>query len=133
MTPLDFRLIASSIFRMFAAHCSETKKTTEDVSLWFSKAQMLALRLLSSSSFDAEAENLAENFYRSVIAQQSSQSKGNLAMLTIRLSGLTSAMGTNAFVTMEPESHQHQTITNLYPVLDGVPVTGVSFQSTFLE
>jgi hypothetical protein len=125
MTPLDFRLIATGVFRLIALHCSYAQGGVGRAQKTSLINRLVTHRLLSRASFDFEANTLMETFTKE-IAVTTSSSASELVRYIIRSSDIYSALNTDVFQMSVPGTDQYQFVNNFYPLHDNASFTHVS-------
>ena len=126
MTPLDFRLIATAVFRLFSVYCSLTKATVNNLLSWFSNNPLLNAQVLSHASFDVQTKTSIDTFGKNMAALKASSFIGQILLLMVQLSDTYSAVHTNAFQMSVPGSNQYQVVKNFYPRHDNASFSHVS-------
>jgi uncharacterized membrane protein len=125
-TPLDFRLTAVAFFRLLSMQCS-VQATSVDFVLTQSLAeQLVSTQVLSPKSLNIQAVTFLEKFQTQVIKAFASNRAGIIAMLMVSVSGIYSAVHTNAFQLSIPGSNQYQVINNFYPRHENASFLNVS-------
>jgi hypothetical protein len=114
-TPLDFRLMAAAFFRSLQLECSVLATAIDYVRATFLAEQLVSIEALSPTSLDIRADALLKKFQVQLTKAFASNRAGILVMLGISISGMYSAVHTNAFELSIPGSDQNQVINNFYP------------------
>jgi len=116
MTPLDFRLIATAVFQLFSIHCSLAKTAVNDILSWYPNRTFVSPQVLSNASFNVQAKALTDTFTQMMVAFKSPLFIGQLVTFIVQLSGINSAVNTNAFQMSVPGSDQYQIVNKFYPL-----------------
>jgi hypothetical protein len=126
MTPLDFRLIATGVFRLIALHCSYAQGGVDRAQKTFPSNRLVTRRLLSRASFHFEATNLMEAFTKEITVTTFSFAS-ELIRYMIQLSDIHSALNTDVFQMSVPGTNHYQFVNNFYPLNDNASFSNVSY------
>ncbi|CAF3290167.1 unnamed protein product [Rotaria sp. Silwood2] len=132
MTPLDFRVTAAAQFRLFAAACSISSMSINNLNKIYSQEQLVNTRVLSPISLHDQANALIDKF-KAMMQVQITPLRGiQFLHFIISQDGSNSAAHTNTFLTSVPGSNKFEAITNFYPKHDNV-VNSSNYQNDFFE
>ena len=126
MTPLDFRLTAAVVFRLFALECATLAAAVDEVLKSFLAEQLVSSLVLRQASLNNQSNALFEKLMALLQSELASSQAGELFIVTIRQSRLYSALHTNAFLSIVPESDQPKVVNNYYPLRDNASYATVS-------
>jgi hypothetical protein len=127
MTPLDFRLTATSVFRSIASQCRLFKESIDIVRGILSSERLVSSQALSEAAFDVQVRALREKFIAHLLAESVSSYFGKMAMIAVRIAGYPSVIGTNSFLMSLPGSNKYEFLNNIYPIHDNVTSINVSY------
>jgi hypothetical protein len=127
MTPLDFRLTASSVFRLIASQCRFFKESVSILRDVVSSERLVSSHALSEAAFNGQIKAIHDKFIAHMFAASISSNFGKLAMVGMRLGGFPSAIGTNSFLMSLPGSNKYKFLNNIYPIHENVTSINVSY------
>jgi hypothetical protein len=127
LTPLDFRLIAASVFRLIAVQCDFFKTSVDFVRDTLSSERLVSSQALSEAAFDGQIKTIRDKFTVHIAGALLSSHYSELIILIMRLSGIASGLQTNTFLKSVPRSNKYEFLNNLYPINDNVTSIEVSY------
>ncbi|CAF4927028.1 unnamed protein product, partial [Rotaria sp. Silwood1] len=132
MTPLDFRVTAAAQFRLFAAACSISSMSINNLNKIYGQEQLVNTRILSPISLHNQANALIDKF-KAMMQEQITPLRGTqFVHFIISQDGSNSAVHTNSFLTSIPGSNKFEAITNFYPKRDNAVYSSVSLYTKYL-
>lgn len=126
LSPLDFRLTATSQFRLLALMCSFTNITINDLTNAFLQQQLVDAHMISRTSFQTQAGSLLSKLDAILDLSVRGFRAAQVVMIIVNENRIHSVFHTNAFHLSAPGSNTYTILENYYPIYDNASFNTVS-------